>query len=77
MLSKEIGIGLPVVIAAYFFIWPKEEEYLIPVDIERPKFGTTKFQQDRLTRHKAHIEMVLKEKRKKQKKRDEKRKVKV
>lgn len=77
MLSKEIGIGLPVVIAAYFFIWPKEEEYLIPVDIERPKFGTTKFQQDRLTRHKAHIEMVLKEKRKKQKKKDEKRKVKV
>ncbi|MEZ4486665.1 MAG: glycosyltransferase family 39 protein [Cyanobacteriota/Melainabacteria group bacterium] len=77
MLSKEIGIGLPVVIAAYYFIWPKEEEYLIPVDIERPKFGTTKFQQDRLTRHKAHMEMVLKEKRKKQKKKEEKRKVKV
>ncbi|MBX3138890.1 hypothetical protein KF707_21870, partial [Candidatus Obscuribacterales bacterium] len=32
LLSKEISIGLPLVIGAYVMVWPKEEEFANPLD---------------------------------------------
>ncbi len=72
LMSKEIGVGLPLVIAAYYFLWPVEESYAELVDM--PKYGSTRFQKERINRHKAHLEMVLKDRRKRKKKKDEKKK---
>ena len=71
MMSKEIGIGLPLVIFAYYFFWPFEDEFYTPVDM--PQYGKSNYQKERITRHKQHLARVLqkqikkKEKKKKQK----------
>lgn len=70
MFSKEIGIGLPLVVFAYYLVWPKEEEYFVPVDMQRPK--VLEPDAEKVSRQQAHLERVLKKKLKKEKKKKEK-----
>lgn len=65
MLSKEIGIGLPAVIAAYFFIWPREDKFPNPEisqDIE-----TIPEKKKKKSRKKVHQEKLLSKVKKKTK----------
>lgn len=50
LLSKEIAIGLPVVVAAYAFIWPEEE-----------KFGMPRFKQEKLLEKQTDNEALKKD----------------
>lgn len=70
MMSKEIGIGLPLAVFGYYFFWPAEDEFHTPVDM--PKYGKSDYQKERISRHKQHLKRVLKKQLKKKKKKREK-----
>ena len=70
MFSKEIGIGLPLVVFAYYFVWPREDEFFVPVDMQTARM--VQEEKKTVTRQQAHLERVLKKKIKKDKKRKEK-----
>ncbi|MBZ0185519.1 MAG: hypothetical protein K8F91_04640, partial [Candidatus Obscuribacterales bacterium] len=69
ILSKEIGIGLPLVVAAYYFVWPREDRFTQPVEVApwQPRPPAEK-----LTRQQLHARQALKRSRfKKKKSKDE------
>lgn len=56
MLSKEIGIGLPLVVAAYYFTWPVEDRFTEPVEIAPWKPAPP---EPKLTRQQIHARRAL------------------
>ena len=67
MLSKEIGIGLPAVIAIYFFVWPREDKFPNLETKTNNETNTGQKEKKKKSRQKVHEEKILSKAKKKSK----------